>query len=34
MTYRTYARMDDEKRAAISDDAQRFFKAIDRGENV
>ena len=34
MTYRTYARMSDEKRVAISDDAVRFFDAIDRGETV
>ena len=34
MTYRTYARMSDEKRVAINEDAARFFDAIERGEKV
>ena len=34
MPYRTLARMSDEKRAAVRDDAARFLRALDRGEPV
>ncbi len=33
-SYRTLARMDDEKIAAIQDDARRFFAALESGETV
>lgn len=34
MPYRNLDKMDDEKRAAVSDDAARFFKALENDEKV
>lgn len=33
-TYRTLGNMDDEKKEAVRHDAERFFKALERGEKV
>ena len=34
MSYRTLARMDEDKAKAVKADSQRFFKALDNGELI